>query len=77
MIVVRYFASLRERAGVESETTERVADLRELYRALASRHGFAMSASQLRVAVHGEFADWARPLADGDEVVFIPPVSGG
>ena len=77
MIVVRYFASLRERAGLESEAVERVADLRELYRTLAAKHGFPMAASQLRVAVNGEFADWARPLADGDEVVFIPPVSGG
>ena len=77
MIVVRYFASLRECAGRESETIEPVADLRDLYRTLAQKHAFPMTASQLRVAVNGEFAEWSRPLADGDEVVFIPPVSGG
>jgi molybdopterin synthase sulfur carrier subunit len=27
--------------------------------------------------VNAEFSDWSRPLADGDEVVFIPPVAGG
>ena len=32
---------------------------------------------RLRVAVNGAFAGWAHALADGDEVVFLPPVSGG
>ncbi len=31
----------------------------------------------LRVAVNAEFGDWQQPLADGDAVVFIPPVAGG
>jgi molybdopterin converting factor small subunit len=31
----------------------------------------------LKVAINGEFTDWSTPLADGDEVVFIPPVAGG
>ncbi len=31
----------------------------------------------LAVAVNDEYADWTRPLADGDAVSFIPPVSGG
>jgi molybdopterin converting factor small subunit len=31
----------------------------------------------LRVAVNESFSDWSRPLAEGDRVVFIPPVAGG
>lgn len=31
----------------------------------------------LRFAVNGDYADPDRPLADGDEVACIPPVSGG
>jgi molybdopterin converting factor small subunit len=31
----------------------------------------------LKVAVNDEFSDWAQTLADGDRVVFIPPVAGG
>jgi molybdopterin synthase sulfur carrier subunit len=31
----------------------------------------------LRVAVNDEFGDWSQELADGDRVVFIPPVAGG
>jgi molybdopterin converting factor small subunit len=31
----------------------------------------------LKVAINAEFGDWAQPLAEGDTVVFIPPVAGG
>jgi molybdopterin converting factor small subunit len=31
----------------------------------------------LRVAINNEFRDWSTPLAEGDAVVFIPPVAGG
>jgi molybdopterin converting factor subunit 1 len=73
-----YFASLRDRAGVDAETVDSVAtDARGLYAELRTRHGFTMGEDRLRVAVNGEFAGWDRALADGDEVVFIPPVSGG
>nr|CAA9263077.1 hypothetical protein AVDCRST_MAG63-2623 [uncultured Armatimonadetes bacterium] len=30
-----------------------------------------------RVAVNAEFADAATPLSGGDEVAFLPPMSGG
>jgi len=29
------------------------------------------------VAINAEFREWPAPLADGDAVVFIPPVAGG
>jgi molybdopterin converting factor small subunit len=32
---------------------------------------------RLKVAVNDEFRDWDAVLADGDRVVFIPPVAGG
>lgn len=31
----------------------------------------------LRIAVNQQFADLKTPLHDGDEVAFLPPVSGG
>jgi len=31
----------------------------------------------LLVAVNEEYAEWDAELTDGDEVAFIPPVSGG
>ena len=30
-----------------------------------------------RLAVNGDYVSWETSLADGDEVVIIPPVSGG
>ena len=75
---VLYFAALRDRAGIDSErVASRAADARGLYAELRARHGFAMPEERLRVAVNGAFAAWEQPLRDGDEVVFIPPVSGG
>ncbi len=75
---LRYYALLREEAGRQSESVETAAATpAALYAELAARHGFRLPASQLRVAVNAAFADWERPLRDGDEVVFIPPVAGG
>ncbi|MGO1068375.1 MoaD/ThiS family protein [Lysobacter sp. CA199] len=77
-LTVLYFASLRDAAGMASESVEAGdADLRALYESLRMRHGFALPAERLRVAVDGAFAHWHdAPRADS-EVAFIPPVSGG
>jgi molybdopterin synthase sulfur carrier subunit len=73
-----YFASLRDRAGCAAETFQSdAADPRTLYAQIAARHQIGMAAEKLRVAVNGEFAAWDRVLADGDEIAFLPPVSGG
>ena len=76
-VTVLYFASLRDAAGVASETVEADGDLRALYDALRERHGFGLPVERLRVAVDGAFARWSDPVSDGSEVAFIPPVSGG
>jgi len=75
---VQYFAALREQAGRNAETCETsAATPRDLYADVRRRHGLALPESLLRVAINEEFCDWERPLADGDRVVFIPPVAGG
>ncbi|MCX7042586.1 MAG: molybdopterin converting factor subunit 1 [Gammaproteobacteria bacterium] len=76
-VTVLYFASLRDAAGIESEVLDVPASLDGLYEALRVRHGFALGRERLRVAVDGAFADWSDPVADGAEIAFIPPVSGG
>ena len=76
-IRVEYFALLRERAGRSSEELETPAPTAAaLYAELRQRYRFPDPAS-LKVAVNDEFADWQSRLADGDRVVFIPPVAGG
>ena len=75
---IQYFALLREQAGRNAETvSSRARDARELYEELRVRHGLQLRPEQLRVAVNEEFADWSRILAEGDNVVFLPPVAGG
>jgi len=77
-VKVLYFASLRDAAGVAEDTVETDAtSLRALYGRLRERHGFALPAERLRVAVDGAFARWDDAPAEGSEVAFIPPVSGG
>ncbi len=73
-----YFASLADRAGRSEETRETAAtNPRDLYAEVARAHAFAFAPERLRVAVNGALTGWERPLADGDEIVFLPPVSGG
>lgn len=77
-IKVQYYALLREQAGrsEESVTTAARTPL-ELYTELRKRYPFSLAPEMLRVAVNAEFGDWTQPLAEGDAVVFIPPVAGG
>jgi molybdopterin-guanine dinucleotide biosynthesis protein A len=77
-INVQYYALLREQAGRSSESlmTE-AATPRDLYRELKGRYPFSLAPEMLRVAVNSEFGDWEQRLAEGDSVVFIPPVAGG
>jgi molybdenum cofactor guanylyltransferase len=75
---VQYFALMREQAGRSEETIETAAATpADLYAELAGRYGFTLARQQLKVAVNSEFSEWQRPLAAGDDVVFIPPVAGG
>lgn len=75
---VLYFASLRDLAGRDLEEVEfPTNDARALYADLKRKHGFKIGEASLRIAVNGAFADWNRALNDGDEIAFLPPVSGG
>ncbi|MFP4540439.1 MAG: MoaD/ThiS family protein [Opitutales bacterium] len=77
-IRLRYFALLREQAGMAEEAfaTEATTPV-ALYAELLERHPFTLPLSSLRVAIDGDFTDPLTPLTDGCEVVFIPPVAGG
>ena len=73
-----YFASLRDRAGCAEEALDtHAASAGDLYADIAKRHGFSFSPERLRVAVNGALVPWSHAIAEGDEVVFLPPVSGG
>lgn len=75
---LHYFASLADTAGCAAETVRSDASSPSgLYAEVAARHGFAFSADRLRVAVNDALVGWDHALRDNDEIVFLPPVSGG
>ena len=78
-IHVRFFAILREQAGVSTLTVETDApDAAALYTELQQRHpGLTFPASLLKVSVNERYTELSAALAAGDRVVFIPPVAGG
>jgi molybdopterin converting factor subunit 1 len=78
-IRVRFFARLRELAGVESEALQVApgSDLGDVYAALRKRHASLPVREGVRGALNAEFAEWTASVGEGDEVAFIPPVSGG
>lgn len=77
-INVHYFASFREKAGIEFESvTGEFKTLAELYAHLNHKYNFAFPAEMIQVAVNDEFASMNDAVILGAKVVFIPPVAGG
>jgi molybdopterin synthase sulfur carrier subunit len=75
-VVVKYFASLRERMGRSEERVDlpAPASVAEVWERVAP--GASLPGNTL-VAVNMEYADRDRLVRDGDEVAFFPPVTGG
>jgi molybdopterin converting factor subunit 1 len=80
LVTVRLFARLRELAG----TSELQQELPSAAVARTAWDALVASYPSLRdyergtsCAVNEEYARWTTPLHDGDEVAFLPPVSGG
>ena len=79
-ITVKLFGAVREAAGVKELSAELAAgsDAGRLRELLASDHPiFEEFGDRLAVCVNFEIASSDTVLSDGDEVAFLPPVSGG
>ena len=74
---LRFFAALREQMGGKGErilppgTT-----VGTLWRALVAERP-ELAAVRVRFAVNEHYVEASHRLAEGDEVAFFPPVSGG
>jgi len=75
---IRLFAMLRERAGGASELELELPDGARVRDALAAPAVAALAEGlPLVLAVNREYASGEQPLAPGDELALVPPVSGG
>jgi MoaE-MoaD fusion protein len=80
-VSVRLFAILRERAGRDSVEIElpEGATVDDAFERLAAAPGLGELVERLplRMAVNREYAGAGTPIAPGDELALIPPISGG
>jgi molybdopterin synthase sulfur carrier subunit len=79
-IRVRLFASLRETLGREEallEMPEGATAEAAWLQLVREQPALAPRRARLTAAVNRRYARFEDALADGDEVVFVPPVSGG
>jgi molybdopterin converting factor subunit 1 len=79
-VTVRLFARLRDIAGA-AELTREVepgATIGTVWRALAAEYpALTEYERSMSSAVNADYAKMNHVLRDGDEVAFLPPVSGG
>jgi molybdopterin converting factor subunit 1 len=79
-VTIRLFARLREIAG-ESELPQDLPDeatVRTAWEATVRAFpSLAEYERSLSAAVNDDYARFTTPLTDGDDVAFLPPVSGG
>ena len=79
-VTVRLFARLRDIAGAD-ELTRQVppgATIASVWRDLSGEFPeFAPYGRSISSAVNLDYARMDRALAEGDEIAFLPPVSGG
>lgn len=81
-VTVKYFASIREAIGTGAESLDTaaatLAALRDELIARGGAHAEALARGKaVRLALDQVMADESAPLAEGAEVAFFPPVTGG
>jgi molybdopterin converting factor subunit 1 len=79
-VTIRVFARLRDIVGASelARDVESGATIRILWRQLAREFpGLAEYERSISTAVNTDYAHMDHVLGDGDEVAFLPPVSGG
>lgn len=82
MIKLLYFGRLGDIDQSAPQQIEASADLtpsavRDLIARDFSSLGAELAQPQVLVSVNQTLVDWHQPLEDGDELAFLPPVTGG
>ena len=79
-VKVLFFGRLKELAGRAEDSIEsaEATTIEQLFALYTARHPeLAKYRSSVVASRNQEFAAWDTPLRAGDEVAFLPPVSGG
>jgi len=79
-VTVRLFARLRDIAGASELTRECAAGstIGDVWRQLADQFPeLAPYGRSISSAVNADYAKMTHAVADGDDIAFLPPVSGG
>jgi molybdopterin synthase sulfur carrier subunit len=80
VVLVKFFASLREAVGV-AQCEVSATDLNEVLAELKARFEPAvfaeLTADNVRIAVNADMIEGNARLKAGDEIAFLPPVTGG
>jgi molybdopterin converting factor subunit 1 len=79
-VKVLFFGRLKEVAGGAEEIVDLApgARIEELFASFVVRQpDLARFRGSLVASRNQEFAAWSTPLHSGDEIAFLPPVSGG
>ena len=81
---VLYFAWLRTKIGVATETVDVPAEVKDVgalvewLKTRSPKHAEALAnAKVVKVAVNQEHVPYDHPVSSGDEVALFPPVTGG
>ena len=77
---VLFFGRLKDVVGLPEDCLDFPADttIEQLFAAYVQRiPELAKYRSSLVASCNQEFAAWSTPLHSGDEIAFLPPVSGG
>ena len=78
IVHIHYVAMLRERTGMREESlTTEAESIEQLYGEIADKHKLPWPNVSFRPAVNDRICDWSTRLSDRDQVLFLPPSSGG
>lgn len=83
MVRLRYFASLRKRLGIGKETVpipghvNTVAGLQHWLQERGTLWAETLADQRLLVAVNQDISERNASVSDGDEIAWLPPVTGG
>ena len=74
-VQIKCFASLRQQLGIDTIELEHNTEMKvsDVWRALSD----APPPANLLCARNLEYVEFNQPVADGDEIAFFPPVTGG